>query len=450
MTKGWRKFFIIVVAVIALIVDINEIRKLVRSYQRPPIDLSKFKIKFSVDFNPEVNKLPDLTYIQMKPKERGLDLLRQRSGLYEEHIDLPDRGKEYLAIFNRAAHDVVFSRNPSTRHTWVCFIREEEDPIGEPTYALLNCKERDWCRVNALDPGWADDCQKPAQRQAREWSWPFRFVSLAAAETGSPRIGEEPGWVVPSLKTLRRKKDRDRTGYTEFIFETDPLQGIKANYFTHSIRVNGVSAFIDGWNPEFLRERIEPSKGVSFSFGLQNGVFSGANKGYELIENIIEFRHLNDVIKRVPVPIPYAALRDYEYTIERKGIKFRGKAIYHTADKNKFEIFIFSSKEVHEAKNLQQKIAASRLRFDGQEVVGVIRPRLPPNEYYGVVIGLTQQTGPIHFTFDEQTAKRLCKWALRARTDSSVKHLIDPNVYRYELEHRAPGTSRFRLCKDLQ
>ncbi len=192
---------------------------------------------------------------------------------------------------------------------------------------------------------------------------------------------------------------------------------------------------------------------MDLSFGLENLVFSGKTDGSEHIEVLIEFFDDNDqLLHREHVSRQYSALRDapVEEVEAPTGALFRWTGDYiQPLNQNKYEIFVFSTKDAHEAEKRKSMLDEAALQVGSQEVAGVVRPPLGKSEWYGVVIGLVKPTGQIQFTFDEQHSGSVCRWALEARENEVVSRLIGHDYYRYEMEPRLPGAPKFIPCRDL-
>jgi hypothetical protein len=399
-------------------------------------------LKFIVAFPERPSSLPNVSYLHKKPVWKGPRVLApQPAGHYEERIRLPDSGEQYVGEFHRAVLTSELRDDAQARVTRLCFVRAHTQPARDKRHVVLNCREGGGCVVDRDDPGWAEPCDQ--RTQVPGW--------IAEAVAQESRAQNSPGWRVPALDTLR--SGREGMGYTEFLLETGPLSKLeKATRFTYAVTVNGTPVLIDGWAPEDIRVPFDPEKGVALSFGLENLDFSGAQSGMEAIDGTFEFQGERGSLKRTRVRLMYVALRDAPRQTAKAndGLVFTWRATYiRPRTEHKFEIFVYSNEDMRWAEERKKALDLARLSFEGREVIAVLRPRLEPSRWHGVVLGLRQPSGQIRFTFDGETATRLCRWAWSARSRGPTAEIIDRDAYRYEMEPRAPGAPKFRFCREL-
>lgn len=426
-----------------------------RVYEIPDHHAAKdFQVRFQVTFTPPIDgpELPNLTYVQTEPKPRDagtvyspVSLAPQKDKWYQEWIALPDQGRKYVASFKRAIKTSELSSDAVSKGTELCLVKGTKKPKKNDPEALLRCAENGRCQNHENDPGWVEPCSENRSPETNHSGWfPMAYADEATIE-------KRPGWRVPSIETLSsqtKRQEREEVGYTEFAIASEPLKEFStAEYFTYAISVNGTAVFIDGWPPEYLKVSYEASKGVSLKFGLENLDFSGAKSGVEEIDVQLNFYQKDNIIKQVKLPLRYVALRPSKLQkVVTDGLAFEWSGKYISSkNENKFEVFIISTKDVQKVEQVRNRLNNHKLRYANQDVIGVIRPPLENYPWYGIVLGLRQETGQIKFTFNERDTSRLCDWALQNGKSDKLKSLIKPDAYRYEIEF---ATSK--LCKDLK
>lgn len=411
-------------------------------------------LRFFVDFNNSQDDIrhPNLFYRQEKPSwDVSRHLAFQPSDLYETRIHLPAPGTDYLASYKRLTQNTTYHAGGSLESpSEVCFIRSQKAPTHIPDYALLSCKEYGPCEAHRADPGLAIPCK---DKRAHDVQVPLG-ASVAFAQRPPPAEEDTPFWTAPSLETLEEMTPADRVGYTKFNLTSSHLPELNsAKYYTYLIKVNGIPIYVDALHPNKLREHFDNAAGVNLAFGLENLIFSGKANGVEHIDLILEFFDAeSQLLQRIPLSWKYSALRDAQgkEITTANGAIFNWSGTYVApAKQNKFEVFVFSTKDAKEADRRKRDLDESALKFGGQEVVGVVRPPLGKSAWYGVVLGLMKPSGKIQFTFDVQNALGVCRWALGQQTRKDVRKLIGHDSYRYEMEPRPSGAPKFIACKDL-
>jgi hypothetical protein len=177
------------------------------------------------------------------------------------------------------------------KKTSICFKTNPKPPIGRPFQVVMQCAEGGKCSLDSNnDVGWAaeTECSDNHTQTSRS----FNLVPTLLAESLDRSATQ--GWTVPSLTTLKQMKDSRRAGYTEFSIKANPVPGLEAaDRFRYEIIANGASLSVDGWPPEDMLKEFNASKGLDFSFGMENLSFSGADRGCENIGVVLEFRKGN-------------------------------------------------------------------------------------------------------------------------------------------------------------
>ena len=398
-----------------------------------PAVQSDFGMRLRVKLDPqlgEVEPLPDMKLWHQKPEKDNKELLEPRDGIYRTTVSMPAKGDEFLGELRRLVTHPSLQRNPARGNTRVCVERKAESLQGRDHTMWLQCHEGGTCEVDRDDPGWAGPC-KSATGGADRGGW----VERAHAQAGG--APQEPGWVVPSLQTLRKiTGSKDGIGYTEFTLRTDPIPSLRdADSVTYAIRVNGTPVYIDGWPPEAWRSHFDASQGLRLEFGLANLDFSGRNQGREDIDVVLEFAKGRQVLRTEKARLTYVALRPAcgEAVKLANGFTLRWDANYvSSTQEDRWQIFVGSTTDGRAAEGQKKRIDSARFRLGGQEVVGVIRPPLGPGKPYGVGLGLLQPSGQVKFTFDDATSRRMRDDAITLAP--TTRGIISSNVFRREVD----------------
>jgi len=396
---------------------------------------SALGLKLQVQLDPQfgaVGPLPNMTLWHRKPgTRRNPEYLQAQNGIYEtDPIPLPAKGDEFLGELRRATTDPSFQRDPARGVTRVCIERKVDSLQGRDPAVWLRCQEGGQCEIDRDDPGWAGLC-KTSTGGADPRGW----VERAHAQTGP--APQEPGWVVPSLQTLRKiAGTKEGIGYTEFTLRTDPIPSLRqADNVTYAIRVHGTPVYIDGWPPDAWRAPFDAAQGLRLEFALANLDFSGQDQGREDVDVVLEFARGKQVLRTEKVRLPYVALRPAcGKTVNlADGLSLRWQASYVGAQPgDRWQILVASMPEGRAAEDHKKKIDGARLRLDGSEVVGVIRPPLPPRNDYGIALGLRQPSGQVKFTFDDATAQRL--FADTKKLAPTTRGVISPSTFLREVD----------------
>lgn len=408
-----------------------------------PAALSTHDLLLEVTFDPPSPQPMNLNFIHLVPEGRGpIRLAPQRRGNYITTIKLAQAPEaQYKGLFQRLILDSE-RRETLPVETDVCFTRGEFRSSEPPRELVLACHESKGCTIPAGRNGGV----RPCTQTGRSGDW----LTAAYAQSVSTPTGSK--WVVPTLETLKEAGGRKSLGYTVFTLESGAMQGLQeANGMIYRVRVNGRPIYFNGWEPERLRVPFDPTRGIVLEFGLQNLDFAGAKAGAEEIEVSIDLLTAHRIVRTLRIPIQYVALRDAGPSqVVLDGVHLRWRATYaRPQHEHKFEIFLstdaLASAAAAEAR--KRRVDAAQLRLDGRPVLGVIRPPLPPNRNFGIVLGLEEPTGQVRFTFDEPTVNRLCHDVIAlARVAGSA---VSPHAYRYEMEPRAARVPATRPCRTL-
>jgi len=255
---------------------------------------------------------------------------------------------------------------------------------------------------------------------------------------------------VPSLPTLSKLRETKKIGYTEFEIRSGPAASFaEANYFTYDIAVNGTPVSIDGWRSEDLQMPIEPSKGIELRFGLENLNFSGADRGCETIEVQISLFQHDKKIKTYGLFRKYAALRDAaDVTIKAEdGLTFQWNGKYLNPNVgDRYEVFAGSTPNAQYAEKIKARIDQAKAKYEDQDLVGVVRPPLN-NPNYGVVVGLRQASGQVHFVLDNRGAEGLRKWIQNSKSVATLRSAFPMPVFTYKTRGDE-GVPKFQPCAE--
>jgi hypothetical protein len=388
--------------------------------QQPASNLANLEFSIKYDKNDD---RPNLAFLQKEPKFRQAhNIGPEADGHYQLPVDWPSRTDEHFeASAERPVPEGNQQDHPVVKPTQLCFTSNPKPPTNNPPFGVvLECSEGKKCSLGANDYGWATEC--PTQKAE---SPAFALIpALLAQGPGGSETG--PGWRVPSLATLQQMKDTKRAGYTEFSIKASSLAGLEAaDRFRYQISANGATLYIDGWPPEDMLKQFNALQGLDFSFGMENLSFSGADKGCENIDVVLEFRKGSQPIKTIRLNRQYAALRDAVTEVQSvDGHSFTWSGTYvKPRNEDRAEVFVTST-DVAGAVQTKSRIGAASLSYQGMPVIGVIRPPLDAKNY-GIVVGLVQPSGQVKFTFDPTFARQFKDWVLQQ----------DRKVFQYPLNH---------------
>lgn len=409
-----------------------------------PLPSTTAKLQFSL--KSDKDDRPNLSFLQKHPKWVDAHTIGpEPDGHYELPVDWPNPVEDH---FEASAVRSVTNSNkqdqPVARPTELCFTSSPKPPTNNaPFGVVMECREGEKCSL-VDNYGWATACAL----QKAEVGPRFDLIpALLAQGPGGSETG--PGWRVPSLATLQQMKDTKRAGYTEFSIKASSLSGLEAaDRFRYQISANGAPLYIDGWPPEDMLKQFNASQGLDFSFGLENLSFSGADKGCENIDVVLEFRKGGIPIKTIRLSRQYAALRDAVPEVQSvDGHSFTWSGTYvKPKNEDRAEVFVTTT-DAARAVQTKSRIGAANLSYQGMPVIGVIRPPLD-KENYGIVVGLVQPSGQVKFTFDPTFAQQFKNWVLQQ--DRKVFQ-YPPNQppFVYQSKPGPAGTGALKWCSKV-
>jgi hypothetical protein len=358
----------------------------------------------------------------------------QGAAYFQQDVGYPQLGETVSGT-------IVAERIPDARLTStppvitdVCFQRPPNPPsAGSTDYDLFDCPEGKVCRPSARATGWLQIC--PAQPGARPAAILPSFVRAAyaaGAEQPSAPAAAAPYWSVPSLEALAQR-NVEGVGYTVFTVETDAFRRPDITGVAVDVRVNGVPVREDGLLPELRPVANEPQSRFTHRFALQTLDFEGAQGGCDRID--IGLRPLladgrkGDALTST---LTYVALRDVAPRAQRLGdAELKWSAAYITPQREWRHIaevhsYIYSTRDaatqeraVEQAQADKRWLDGQALTYNGQKLVGVIRPprTVKPDgtAAYGLGAGLIQENGQVRFTFSEGDARKLAAFMIAQR-----------------------------------
>lgn len=427
----------------------------------PPSTTDPLHLRFDVQaskLSPESSPPEVLEYQQRAPRlilkkdgERER-IARQRSGGFLFKVarsDLPLPAHTYVAKVSRPEGPPSMGLPRDT--TELCF--QATPGLAEVSELDLDCIETQGCVPKSA---YAEPCDPVSSG----WRLPGLIGTAHAAPDPRPE-----GWRVPSLRSLREASAETRPGYTLFEISAEPFSGFPAAHFmTLGIRINGVPIYVDGLTAHDLPIPVDPTLPTTMNLGVPNLNFRGRDYGWDDLSLRFELfdasgRHL----AAHDMGLRYAPLRDLPDHRENVfGASTVISGVYeYPKSEDRFTVVVLSARVSEEPcpstpdKNLRDRIDhavgridAAELTLDGAPVVSVVRPPRwrgdlkPPrwNCAFGVALGLVEKSQQVRLSFDEETARKVCRLALQARRDGV--RVIDDEPYLRDL-----GASRNLACQ---
>ncbi len=364
------------------------------------------------------------------------------SGLHEYAPDppFPCSGETFQARFHNAPlSGGSFLADAGENATSLCF-RRSRAKANEKT-AALRCTEGQSCTV-APNAGMAEECNRRA-----ELNFSPGFITPAHAEP-APDEAEAPDavpgavigkqWVVPSLETIQKVPPDLRAGYTEFAIHTDKLSGVdKATHFTYGVRVNGVPLNFDGWPPFSNETLFTGSDGLRLAFAIENLGFSGGEDGFEKIE--VELRFFDhdkllrtDILSRDDY-VSYRHADPLSLTLSQ-GEKADWSGLYRPAkSQDRFEVILATA--VKHPEIIQDRTDIERrVDYNGDPVIGVVRPPRADNKSLGLTFGVKLKSGQVRSVFTKEKAGDICRYVLEQAKNGKLPRWLKKSAYLYEFD----------------
>ncbi len=369
-------------------------------------------------------------------------------GVYEMAPDppFPCAGQTYEAKFLRGpAPGMSYATSAPPKPTALCFSRSRTK-ANERT-AGLRCNEGEQCAISSDKAGLAEICGPRSGFNLLPSLLP-RFVSTAHAEP-TPIGGEGGGrhWVVPSLETIQAVAPEKRAGFTEFVIETGKLAGTEgATHYAYGVRVNGVPIYFDGWPPFSFEQPYTEGGGIRFAFAVENIGLSGGEKGYEKID--VELRFFageklirSEILSRDDyVSYRHAPRIDAKLS---KGDKANWYGLFRPArTQDRFEVMLAVEPTPQGILKKKQEFK-DRTAYDGNPMIGVVRPGRVDNPWLGLSFGLQLQSGQVRSSFTKSDALAVCKFVLDSAKSGKLPRWVAKSAYLYEFD-----TERITDLKD--
>jgi hypothetical protein len=352
----------------------------------------------------------------LKARYARLDL----DGWFTRTIDVPTSGDPFRAVVKRAAYEAKAVRQ-GLPVTEICAEIATANPESGNPAARLYCTEGQGCRRDSFeDQGGAEVCEAVG---------PDSFSSSEMRDAGLTPTSTRLIWRIPSLETLR---ERDRKGllggigFTEFKIESSHPLDSDADAFSYEVFVNDIPVRVDGMQPELLSEPLSSDDPLKFQFGLQNLSFSGADGGCDQIAVEINLLFEGEPLEPAfRLQRRYAALRPASpVQVVSQAERFEWSGRYIKPEQAFDRVLVVGSVRVRNAEGdvtsildhsavvrtaaqlneWKEKIDQSNLTYQGQRVVGVIRPP-SENAVFVLALGIVEPTQQVRFTFDDETAE---------------------------------------------
>lgn len=382
----------------------------------------------------------NIEYASVRPLRETIGLSPLSSSEFKNYIEF-ENDVHRAQISVTAAGSAFFSDTSIDETTTrICIKERKRQP-----FVQLNCVIHGECEV--LHPQ-ADYliCSNNDQTHNSGFSLiPRAYADTDEQQSLHPQLyGKTKGWISPSLSTLRERQ-KQGSSFTLFTLTSNPIPTLaKAKWVAVAPRANGSAIYIRGLPPISSPQPFDANKGLDISFGLENLAFRGRYAGHEKLEVDLYFLSgKGDVLDSVTLKRDYIALRKANPVILNfHDIPITWKGEMQSA-MNEFEytVNLLSSTNAEALVNESDYLSQQQVNYplaEGTHLVSVVRPPLPPNQYYGVVAGLQDSTNKIKFTFSEQQAKELCHWIKNnaERYHEEFRYIKTDSIYLYKLTAR--------------
>ncbi|MDP3854301.1 hypothetical protein [Phenylobacterium sp.] len=349
-------------------------------------------------------------------------------------------------IAPEAASSALGGANPAL--TSFCVERAPAPPPTGIDYDHFQCVEGKDCRPSTQSTKMLRLCPAPAIVQANPPARVWRASHRLQPGGAEGAAAQKPTWNVPSLEALIERKGAG-TGYTIFRLETDAFKNQPAVTSVEvGLRVNGITVNEDGVPPEYRPVGNRAGEAFNYSFALQTLNFDGARRGCEDVEVSLTPLLEDGGKGRTSVArLDYVAFRDVAPRPAAGGVSgLTWSASYIRPAEAWRNMLILNSytftfekagaREAAIAKVQADKVwlDAKRFVFNGQQVVGAIRPprTLQPNgsAAYGLMAALRQPSGQLRLVFNYETGKALGDYLTAQRGhDARAANVIDKSPF---------------------
>ena len=412
-------------------------------------------------------KFTDALYVNLRPPRRSpLDLRlvpQDPRGLayYQYGVPYPAASDVVRGtIVAETREDARLSSAPPTL-TQICLQRPPRFPQQRADYDIFDCTEGGACKPSRDTTGWLQACPTAHAKAAPAPMTPRLWRVAWQDEPDRPTTGPSGvRWVAPSLRSLAGRP-HEGVGYTVFTVETDAFERDDVVGVEVGVRVNGTPVEEEGLPPELRPSPNDPTEAFSHSFALQTLNFTGAEGGCDVVE--LSLRPLltnGEKGAARTARLSYVALRDVAERRQPLGAgQLTWLASYITPARewrNIAEVhsYIYSTRAgagaAQRAAGLaaadKRWIDAANLTYQGQRVVGVVRPprtiQSDGSAAFGLGAGLVQPNGQVRFTFSDPDARKLAAFMIAQRTSAEARRVIAPAPYIFQAvggSRTAPG-----------
>jgi hypothetical protein len=409
---------------------------------------NNFNLIFSLELADDTPYLArDQVRISVPAKRWANYLGLHPEGYYSEQFDTPGKTSAFYALVTRKV-ETGYTGQP--RVTSFCLRRSDHPPDkAKQGTAVMQCKEGDQpCGAfGADDEGLltlSSACGRingPEKSGSISGVSPFANLVFGTAAAAS----QERVWSIPSLDSLLARKSANvlRDGFTIFTIQSAQKLDARADAVSLDLAVNDTPVLVEGLPAALQPYDFDPEQPVKLKFGLQNLDFDGRYAGCDTITARLQFYKGGDAVGApLSLDLRYAALRNVEASAiqTEKGI-FTWSASYEVSNpQNKrtdWRVFVRTAPrtELAELQLARQQINDLGLvhSTDGHDypVHAILRP--PLHRHWGLALGLLQPSGQIRFTFTNDEARELKKFAKQKwRESGAVRRLFDPDPDLYQ------------------
>lgn len=375
---------------------------------------------------PSAGSTPNINLLE-RPQQVGSGLLEYSSPLPL----MPQVQQQYHGLMHR----LVASSTHATAQTDLCFVATDKPRRDEPL-VRLDCKEGQRCSVSVQDGGWAQDCPQGERTTQRPAGWSLWGLAHAA-EPPPPRP-----WAVPSLQTLRAATGSAGAGAWSEVHLHGAVPAARgADRLIWAVRINGNPLWVDGLPAEATALAFDAERGLDLRFGLENLDASGRDEGFEDLRVDLQFMAGDRRVLHEKLQLRYVALRpiDARDVQTEGGLALRWSAAYRHGAGDGWQVILESPSTGAGLADRKRRIdaAGEKIEVGGQvlPLVAVQRPPWTGNPNHALNAGLLQPSGQIKFSFDDASARSVCKALVRIA--ARKPGLLRSDTYRRALDGSA-------------
>jgi hypothetical protein len=380
-----------------------------------------------------------INYLEPQHYENPAEKDPDKSGWYHDNVYMRAPDGRFRGTITRVTKNGFDTRQQRNKfETSICLGWASTPPRTRPqVVAFYNCSEATptgTCVADPRDVGWLELC-----KSKDAFNWPsFELAGSAHAEP-TPTLE----WVVPSLATLTRWSKEYLVGFTKFEITATNTSGIEADRLSFRTRVNGAELLIDGITGKYQSRAFVPGSMPRFSFGVQSLNLDGRVAGCNLIEVEILYLKGTKEVAHHTIKQNFVAMRQLppvEKSIDGVTYHWTGEYIRPEHEPENV-VFVHSSKSsffdreqlaiaLDQMQAAKSRFDAAGLQFEGQQLVGIIRPPLSLPSY-GLAVAVVEPTGQLRFVFSDKEASKIRAYLLKLRARKDVAPLIAPDTFYY-------------------